>query len=218
MPMSTMRKIIPAILLIFLFVPSVLKAQTKVYQEDSLSLASTQADSTEIKLTAPFPVTPAYSATPFSMFGLSPFDYGYATWELHKGFNASLGMSLSVGLGKWMPSGVGFGQDAAFMYAFPVNSRLSIAGGIYAHNMDWGFLSYKEVGISGVAAYRLSDQISLYAYGNKSLTPKNGIMYPAPAYFNSDRIGGMINFKVNDSFSINFGVEGRKGPAYGYWW
>ena len=43
-------------------------------------------------------------------------------------------------------------------------------------------------------------------------------MYPAPAYFNSDRIGGMINFKLNESASISVGVESRKGPAYGYWW
>lgn len=219
MPMDTIKKIIQATLLICLLIPTIAKAQINSLQEDSLSiLPAEKADSTEMKLIAPFPVTPTYSAAPFSMYGLSPFDYGYSTWELHKGFNASLGMSLSVGFGNWMPSGVGFGQDAAFMYAVPVNNRLSIAGGIYAHNMDWGFLSYKEVGISGVAAYRLTDRISIYAYGNKSLTPKKGVMYPAPAYFNSDRIGGMINFKLNESASISVGVEGRKGPAYGYWW
>lgn len=209
---------------LFLLLILILCSSTRIYAQEicdtlgqKVQTPAELSDSLSLPIAAPFPVSPV-TAVPFSMYGMAPFDYGYNTWKLHKGFNASLGMSLSFGLGKWMPSGVGFGQDAAFMYAMPLNDRISIAGGVYAHNMDWGFLSYKEVGISGVAAFKLTDRISLYAYGNKSLTPKKGIIYPAPAYFNSDRIGGMVNFKVGESASISFGVESRQGPAYGYWW
>ena len=119
------------------------------------------------------------------MYGITPFDYNFATWELHKGFNASIGLNMTFSPSKWAPSGVGFGQDFAFMYAVPVSNRLSVAAGLYATNMDWGFLRYRNVGFAGVAAYRLTDKISIYAYGNKSFMPNRpgivrGISIPCP--------------------------------------
>lgn len=165
-------------------------------------------DSLTVSLAAPIP---ANRLTPeFGMYGISPFDYGFATWELHKGLNASVGLNVTFSPSRYAPSGVGFGQDAAFMYATPVSKRVSIAGGLYASHMDWGFLSYKDVGIAGVAAFKVSERISIYAYGNKSLMPQRmPYYYPLP-YFSTDRLGGMVNFKLGESASISIGVEGRK--------
>lgn len=165
-------------------------------------------DSLTVSLAAPIP---ANRLTPeFGMYGISPFDYGFATWELHKGLNASVGLNVTFSPSRYAPSGVGFGQDAAFMYATPVSKRVSIAGGLYASHMDWGFLSYKDVGIAGVAAFKVNERISIYAYGNKSLMPQRmPYYYPLP-YFSTDRLGGMVNFKLGESASISIGVEGRK--------
>lgn len=172
-------------------------------------------DSLSVPLSSPIP-QPGFVA-PFGMYGITPFDYGYATWQLHKGFNASIGLNLTFSPSRYAPSGVGFGQDAAFMYAVPVTDRLSVAGGLYASNMDWGFLRYHTVGIAGVAAYKLTDRISIYAYGNKSFTPRRSpYYYPLPNYA-PDRIGGMINFKVGESSSFSIGIEGRKND-YPWWY
>lgn len=172
------------------------------------STLSTTKDSLSVPLSSPIP-QPGFIA-PFGMYGITPFDYGYATWQLHKGLNASIGLNLTFSPSRYAPSGVGFGQDATFMYAIPVTDRLSVAGGLYASNMDWGFLRYHTVGIAGVAAYKLTDRISIYAYGNKSFTPKRSpYYYPLPNYA-PDRIGGMINFKVGESSSFSIGIEGRK--------
>lgn len=172
------------------------------------STLSTTKDSLSVPLSSPIP-QPGFIA-PFGMYGITPFDYGYATWQLHKGLNASIGLNLTFSPSRYAPSGVGFGQDATFMYAIPVTDRLSVAGGLYASNMDWGFLRYHTVGIAGVAAYKLTDRISIYAYGNKSFTPKRSLYYyPLPNYA-PDRIGGMINFKVGESSSFSIGIEGRK--------
>ena len=165
------------------------------------------ADSLSVPLTAPLP---SLSAPSFNMYGITPFDYGFATWQLHRGLNASIGMHLTISPDKYMPSGAGFGQDAAFLYAMPLTSRLSVAGGIYASNMNWGFLKYRNVGVTGMAAYRLTDRVSIYAYGNKSLMPHRSLhAWPLPN-FGEDRLGGMLNFKVGESSSISFGVEGRR--------
>lgn len=174
-----------------------------------------QKDSLETRLFAP--ITTVGMSAPFGMYGITPFSYNYANWELHKGFNASLGMHVTFSPSKYAPSGVGFGQDAAFMYAVPINNRLSVAGGLYATNMDWGFINYKNIGIAGVAAFKLNDKITLYGYGNKSLMPKRSPLYYPLPNFSPDKLGGMINFKIGESSSISFGVEGVKGYGPYYW-
>ena len=179
-----------------------------------LPLAS---DSTEFSLTAPIPMA---GVRPFVMYGITPFDYyGYANWDLHKGFNASFGMNVSVGVGHNRLHGVGFGQDAAFLYAVPLNSRVSAAGGVYASNMTWGNYNYRNVGITGIVAFKATDRITLYGYGNKSFMPKRMFpAYPLPN-FTPDKIGGMVNFKVGESASFSIGVEARKNDyPYGYYW
>ena len=176
------------------------------------------ADSTEFSLYSPIPST--HDMLPFNMYGISPLSYqGYNAWELHKGFNASFGMNVSVGLGKNSLHGVGFGQDAAFLYAVPLNNRLSVAGGVYATNMNWGNYQYRNVGIAGIAAYKLTDRVTLYGYGNKSIMPKKSFpAYPLPN-FSPDKFGGMVNFKVGESASISVGVEAIKNdhPYYYPW-
>ena len=172
-------------------------------------------DSLSTPLVAPIMQAGMYPS--FSMYGISPFSYSYANWELHKGFNASLGMHVTFSPSKHAPSGVGFGQDAAFMYAVPVNNRFSVAAGLYATNMDWGFINYKNVGIAGVAAFKLNDRITLYGYGNKSLMPQRSPLYYPLPNFSPDKLGGMINFKIGESSSISFGVEGIKGYGPYYW-
>ncbi len=198
------------------------KAQTEqqpAIQQDKQDVRalpdSLQTDTLSVPLLSP--VGTSSPVRPFGMYGITPFDYNYATWELHKGFNASIGLNVTFSPSRYAPSGAGFGQDFAFMYAVPVTDRLSVAGGLYATNMEWGHLRYRNVGIAGVAAYRLTDKISVYAYGNKSFVPNRmPYWYPLPNY-TPDRIGGMVNFKLSESSSISIGVEGRKND-YPWWY
>lgn len=189
--------------------------QDSAYNIKQELMPVSNTDSLSTPLVAPIMQAGMYPS--FSMYGISPFSYSYANWELHKGFNASLGMHVTFSPSKYAPSGVGFGQDAAFMYAVPVNNRFSVAAGLYATNMDWGFINYKNVGIAGVAAFKLNDRITLYGYGNKSLMPQRSPLYYPLPNFSPDKLGGMINFKIGESSSISFGVEGIKGYGPYYW-
>ena len=164
-------------------------------------------------------VSPLFSpiGSQWGLYGIVPFYYHPLSWQLHEGFNASVGLNVTFSPDSYAPSGVGFGQDAAFMYAFPVNNRLSVAAGLYANNMDWGFYNYKNVGFAAVATYRLTDKISIYAYGNKSFMPKRSLYYYPLPNFTPDRIGGMVNFKLGESASISIGVEGIKSD-YPWWY
>ena len=44
------------------------------------------------------------------------------------GVRLNIGMNVTFSPSKYAPSGVGFGQDAAFLYAVPLNKRFSGAG------------------------------------------------------------------------------------------
>lgn len=216
------------IYLIFLFILLPVYGVAQNNESESISIKQDSAynikqelmpvsntDSLSTPLVAPIMQAGMYPS--FSMYGISPFSYSYANWELHKGFNASLGMHVTFSPSKYAPSGVGFEQDAAFMYAVPINNRFSVAAGLYATNMDWGFINYKNVGIAGVAAFKLNDRITLYGYGNKSLMPQRSPLYYPLPNFSPDKLGGMINFKIGESSSISFGVEGIKGYGPYYW-
>lgn len=171
-------------------------------------------DSLSVPLQSPIVEAGAYR--PFGLYGITPFGYGFSTWELHQGFNASIGLNLTFSPSKYAPSGVGFGQDAAFMYALPISKRISVAGGLYASHMNWGFLNYKQIGFAGVAAFQLTDRVSFTAYGVKSLMPhRPNYYYPLPNY-NPDRFGGMFNFKIGESAAISIGVESRSNDSP--WW
>ena len=185
------------IIILIGFAFSAIHAQTE--QQNTLETEKTDVASPEMvlsedSLSVPLasPVSFSNPLRPFGMYGITPFDYNFATWELHKGFNASIGLNVTFSPSKW-------------------------AAGLYATNMDWGFLRYRNVGFAGVAAYRLTDKISIYAYGNKSFMPNRpGYFYPLPNY-TPDRIGGMVNFKLGESSSISIGVEGRKND-YPWWY
>ncbi len=181
---------------------------------DSLTVTTTESPRTnsgqELSLPLNAPITASETASPFYMYGPTPFYYIPSSWELHQGFNASIGMSLTFSPSKYAPSGAGFGQDAAFMYAMPLGKRFSAAAGVYASNLDWGHLSYKNVGFAAIVGFKATERISLYAYGNKSFIPQRFSPYYPFADFNADKLGGMVHFKLGTSSSISIGIEGRR--------
>lgn len=159
------------------------------------------------------PILESGRSIPFQLYGITPFHCGYATWQLHEGLNASFGMNVTFSPSRYAPSGVGFGQDAAFFYARPLTKRFSMAAGLYASNMNWGGLNYRNIGFAAIAGFQVNERISLYAYGTKSFMPKRSPFYYPLPNFDPDRIGGMVNFKLGESSSFSIGVEGLRYPG-----
>lgn len=153
-------------------------------------------------------------------YGLGGWGGAYAMdnfgWRLHEGFNAQFGLSLSAGLGKNAPRGVGFGQTAAFAYVAPITKKLSVAAGLFATNYDWGSWRSTTVGLGGVLAYQVNDKISLYAYGQKTFLPQKSLFSefrrnPFPSFFDQPRdvIGAAAEFKIGENAMIGISVERR---------
>lgn len=176
---------------------------------DSLSLAGEKAN----ELSLPWN-TPMVNMGGYGLGGYAPYVGGDFGWRLHEGFNAQFGMSLTAGLGKHSPRGVGFGQSAAFAYVMPLTKKLSFAAGITATNFDWGSWRRTDVGVGGVLAYKVNENINVYAYGQKSFLPKQTSLYPwrrepFPVFFDipRDRIGAAAEFKIGEKAMIGVSVE-----------
>lgn len=187
-----------------------LHASSDTLHTDTLSLAGDAA----ARLSLPC-YMPDYTLGAYGLGGIIPYDYANA-WRLHEGFNAQFGLSLTAGLGKHAPKGVGFGQTAAFAYVVPINSRLSIAAGLSAANFDWGMWRMTNVGVGGVLAYKVNEVVNLYAYGQKSFLPRATTYgqlskMPFPVFYSlpSSRIGAAAEFKIGKNAMIGISVERR---------
>ncbi len=209
-----MHKIICLLTFFFILSGSALQAQDEFPRDTIAQSALPDSLGVSTPLYAPFTRT----FSPWGgMYSCIPTFYGAGpdAWLLHEGFNAQLSMNVTAGLGSHAPRGVGFGQDAAFMYAVPLTKRFSVAGGLYVSHMNWGGYDYKQVGIAGVAAFRLSEKVSLYAYGSKTLLSHDAPPYWSP-FIDDDRLGGMLHVKFNDTFSMGVSIEHRSNPYGGF--
>lgn len=201
----------------FCCISGILSAQNDGTHPDSLSV-SLPTDSLSV------PLTPTTVQRPFLMVapgldGCQPWwsgTYG-PLWELHEGWNAQFSLSLTAGLGKGAPSGVGFGQSAALAYALPIGKKFSVTAGLYAQGLDWGPLHRTDVGVAAAFGYHINERISLYAYGTKSFLPKNtwqpGLYPPFWEVALRDRIGAMASFKIGKNAAIHISIEHSSAPA-----
>ena len=94
------------IIILIGFAFSAIHAQTE--QQNTLETEKTDVASPEMvlsedSLSVPLasPVSFSNQLRPFGMYGITPFDYNFATWELHKGFNASIGLNVTFSPSKW---------------------------------------------------------------------------------------------------------------------
>ena len=119
-------------------------------------------------------------------------------------------MGVTCSLDKNRFPGVAFGTGLAGMYAIPITPRFTVAAGGFLNHITWQGRGGVDFGISGLAGYQLTDKISIYAYGSKTLV-RNAFCPPFlyDDYY-TDRLGGMIHFDVTDHFSFSVSVEERK--------
>ena len=138
-----------------------------------------------------------------------PEPFYMSPWQLHEGLNAQFGLNVTAGFGKHSPKGVGFGSNAAFVYAQPFGNRWAFAGGVNMQTLDWGGWKMRNASVFGVAAYKVNERMNVYAFGEKSLVPGNRRFRNYPD-FGEDRWGGAVDFKLGNHVFVQFGVsQGR---------
>lgn len=141
------------------------------------------------------------------------YDFGgWGLWDLHEGFNACMAMSVSASFGRNRFPGVGFGTGVSAMYVHSLTDRLVLAAGGFYDRLTWNAFNQNRFGINLLAGYKLTDKVSLYAYGSKVFFPGQGnrgrIIPPMPWLGNfNQRFGGMLHFKLSDAVSFSVSVE-----------
>ena len=122
--------------------------------------------------------------------------------------DASLDMSVAASFGKHRFPGVGFGTGVSAMYVHSLTDRLVLAAGGFYDRLSWNGFNRNRFGINLMLGYKLTDRLSVYAYGSKAFSPGRGGWIPMPWADNfSSRFGGMLHFKLSDAASISLSVE-----------
>lgn len=135
----------------------------------------------------------------------------YMQWDLHKGLNMNLSLSMFAQLGKHSYGGVGFTQDISALYAVPVTDRLSVAVGGWMSNINWAHNSWHDAGLTAIVGYRFDQHWEAFLYGQKSVI--KGMRIPYPLYDMQelgDKIGASVRYNFNPSMSIEVSVERRR--------
>ena len=176
---------------------------------DALAPDSVAADTLGGGLKLRLPVAcPSVAAAHFPMGYYGGY---WGLWDLHEGFNATLDMSVMASFGKNRFPGVGFGTGISGMYVHSLNDRWVLGAGGFYDRLSWGPVSENRFGINLLAGYKLTDRVSLYAYGSKAFYPKggNGMWIPPMPWMNNftERFGGMLHFKLSDAVSFSVSVE-----------
>lgn len=154
------------------------------------------------------PVTPSvlYWNDPYAFSGASP-------WYLHDGLNFQLSTSVTVGIGRDRFPGALFSTQASAAYVLPVTSRFRLIGGMYIDTQHWSGWHDRSLGLSAMAAYQLTDKVTLGAYASKRILPFSRVPSPLRTWGLYDydrRFGGMIHVKCSDAFSFSISVEEAK--------
>lgn len=181
-------------------------------QADSLRLAQRPME----PLVMPIHTQPSFGMWGYGFMPLSLYHWTPA-WQLHEGFNAHVSMNVMAGWGKHAPSGAGFGQNLSLAYAKPINSRLSLAVGLYANNLNWDHLSGNNVGLAAVVRYQANDWLRLYGYASQNITAnrrQEAVMlhpyslYAPYAYAQPDtRVGAAAEIKLGERAALTIQVD-----------
>lgn len=178
--------------------------KTQEYESPAQSITPMLSDSTSLNL----PTLTEYGQLPTLHYPFLSF-YNWPTWDLHKGFNVSLGASVFSTFGSgntW--SGAGFSENASLMYAMPLGKGFSLAVGGYIKNTSWAHTSFRSAGLSALINYQVNDRLNVYAYGQKSLL--NNKQIPLPLWYMTDiadRIGVGAEYKISPSVTIGVSVD-----------
>lgn len=164
-------------------------------------------------VTVAFPGT-LMPVTPSVLYWNDPYAFsGASSWFLHDGLNFQLSTSVTFGLGRDRFPGALFSTQASAAYVFPVTPRFRLIGGMYVDTQHWSGWHDRSLGLSAMAAYQLTDKVTLGLYASKRILPFSRIPLPLRTWGMYDydhRFGGMIHVKCNDAFSFSISVEEAK--------
>ena len=177
------------------------------YESQVQSINPMLCDSTSLAL----PTLTEHGQLPTLHYPFMSF-YNWPTWNLHEGFNVSLGASVfsTFGSGKtW--SGAGFTETASLMYAIPLGKKFSLAVGGYVQNTTWAHRSFRSAGLAALLNYQVNERLNVYTYLQKSLFDNKKMPMPLWNMADiSDRISVGAEYKFSPSFSLGISVDYNK--------
>lgn len=112
--------------------------------------------------------------------------------------------------------GMGNTATASVALTVPLGERLQVTAGLTGSKYHFDRVAWNDYGVFGSANFRLSDRLSLNAFGQYYVNQRYHSVAAMP-FVGSTSYGGTLGWKASDSFSLDVGARRLYDPYTGQW-
>lgn len=146
-------------------------------------------------------------------FGLNPYGRDWSAG----GVITSIGeLKLTGSGGRTSMPGLGNMASGTLALTGTVDEKLTLTGGVSGMKYHFDRSTWNDYGMFGRASYKLSDRLSLNAFGQYYFDQRYHSI-PSMGYMQSANFGGTLGIKVSDKVSLDVGVQRYYDPYSGTW-
>ena len=112
--------------------------------------------------------------------------------------------------------GMGSTTSASVAFTMPMGDRFHVTAGLTGSKYHFDNSAWNDYGVFGHASYRLSDRLSLNAFGQYYINQQFHSVAAMP-FLGSSSYGGTLGWKVSNHFSLDMGARRLYDPYTGRW-
>ena len=112
--------------------------------------------------------------------------------------------------------GMGDMASASVAFTMPMGERFQVTAGVTGSKYHFDNAAWNDYGVFGSASYRLSDRLSLNAFGQYYVDQRYHSVAAMP-FLGSSSYGGTLGWRASDNFSLDVGARRVYDPYTGQW-
>ena len=112
--------------------------------------------------------------------------------------------------------GMGNMSSASVAYTLPMGDRFMVTAGLTGSKYHFDRAAWNDYGVFGSASYRLSDRLTLNAFGQYYINQQYHSIASMP-FLGSSSYGGTLGWRASDNFSLDLGARRLYDPYTGQW-
>jgi len=112
--------------------------------------------------------------------------------------------------------GLGNTTSASVAITMPVGDRLAVTAGLTGSKYHFDRSAWNDYGVFGNATFRLSDRLSLNAFGQYYVNQQYHSIAAMP-FLGTSSYGGTLGWRASDNFTLDVGARRLYDPYTGRW-
>ena len=153
------------------------------------------------------------SALPQFRYDTNPYSHDWSSG----GVIARVGGGYLTGAGSHTTYlGMGNTASASVAFTMPMGDRFQVTTGLTGSKYHFDNNAWNDYGVFGNASFRLSNRLSLNAFGQYYVNQRYHSVAAMP-FLGSSSYGGTLGWRASDNFSLDVGARRIYDPYTGKW-